>query len=165
MAIEIPWIDTERGLIVSRINVDSYSAGTGWYVHMIPDKEDVYYGRWRQSDDLTKWCDSELIKLAESFVPDDVDSEWVREFMEGMLVEDGDSMCQRCNSRVDVGSLVPADGSYVANICPECKGVCTECGENDWNHLEKSDPHNARETPMKKCNECGHKTSSGVSTA
>ena len=162
---ELPWIDAERGLIVSRVNADSFSAGTGWYVHFIPDKTEYDYCKWRNADSLKKWCDSELVKLPSRFVPDDVDTEWVVEFMAGMLIEDGDSMCARCESRVSVGSLVPADGSYVANICPDCKGVCSECGSNDWEMLGRKDPHNARQTPKKKCNGCGHKTASGVSTA
>lgn len=163
--IELPMVDKDRGVIVSRVNVDSYSAGTGWYVHFIPDKTEYDYCKWRNADSLTKWCDSELVKLPESFVPDDVDEEWVTDFMAGMLIEDGDSMCLRCASRVDAGSLVAADGSYVANICPDCKGICSECGANSWEALGKKNAHNAKEAPKKKCNDCGHKTASGVSTA
>jgi len=163
--IELPWIDRERGLIVSNINVNSFSAGTGWYVHFIPDKEHTHYGRWRQSDRLTKWCDSELVKLPDEKVPENADREWLLGVIEEMLVEDGLSGCKRCGTCVPAGELVTASGSYVAAICRECKGVCTECGANDWEALAKKNPHNAREAPKKKCNACGLTKKAGVSTA
>lgn len=163
--LELPIVDRDRGIIVKSVNVDSYCAGTGWYVHIIPDKDDKRYGRWRQSDKIAKWCDEELVKLPEDKIPDEPDQEYVLGVLEEMLLENGLSGCERCEKCVPVGELTTKDGSYVATICDECAGNCTQCGEDDWNQLDKKRAHDARETPKKECENCGHVTAAGVSTA
>lgn len=162
--IDLPVIDKDLGVIVTRVNVDSYSAGTGWYVHKIPEKENKMYGRWREADDLKKWCNEELVKLPESHVPDDVDREWVLDVLEAVLLESGDSLCKRCSKHVPVGDL-EADGGYVAVYCPECAGSCSECGSSDWKPHPGNESNNARTHNHKLCKSCGNKAISSVSTA
>jgi hypothetical protein len=154
--LELPIIDRDRGFIVKDVNVDGYSVGTGWYVHFIPDKEDKEYARWRQSDKLTKWCDSELVVLPEEKLPDDVDEEYVLGVLEKILIEDGLSGCKRCGTTVPVGSLENDGSDYVATLCPDCANACPECGGTEWEHLGKKKAHSARHGARHKCEECGY---------
>lgn len=162
--LELPVVDKDLGIIVSRVNVDSFRAGSGWYVHMIPDKDDKRYGRWRQSDKLTKWCDEELVKLPEDKLPEDVDEDYVKSVMQEMLLENGLSGCKRCEDCVPVGELV-ADGGYVATVCSECAGRCSECDANEWSSIPKKNKNDAREHSKKECDECGHVAIASVATA
>jgi len=161
--LELPVVDREQGIIIKSVNVDSYSVGSGWYVHIIPDKDDKKYGRWRQADKLTKWCDEELIKLPEEKIPDEPDEKYVKGVMSEMLLENGLSACEKCEKCVPAGKLVTKTGSYVATICEECEGGCSECGADDWESLGKKRKNSATSAPRWECNECGH-VKKGITT-
>jgi len=151
----LPLIDTDSGIIVRSLNVDSYSAGTGWYVHQIPDKTDTWYGRWRQSDQLTKWCDEELVRVPDSLLSDEPTSEEVLSLAKEYVFDKGVSFCSRCETAVAVGSL-ETDSGYVATVCGECKDSCTECDAEAWESLGRKHAHSTTSPPRWKCTECGH---------
>lgn len=151
----LPLIDTDAGIIVRSLNVDSYSAGTGWYVHQIPDISDSYYGRWRQSDRLTKWCDEELVRVPDRLLSDNPTSDEVLSLAKEYVFDKGVSFCSGCGTEVPVGSL-KTDAGYVATVCGECKDACPDCESKSWLTLGRKDKHSTTSPPRWKCTECGH---------
>lgn len=117
-----------------------------WYVDILKDKY--------ENKDISDRKTTRISKHQESVVPPN-DIEVNFENAKKYAIDEGVSFCKECGAKVPVGKL-KRDNGYVANVCGQCKGKCTECGGSNWKSLGRKNPHSTTSPPRWECKSCGN---------